>query len=60
MTKLITDAYAEASRYWHLACSYDRLNPEDASVTLSEGNPHTGNYRKALAKLEESMVNANS
>lgn len=49
----LTNAFKEASRYWHLACNYDRVNPESSGVTFTAGNPHKGNYQKALKKIEE-------
>lgn len=51
--KLFTQAYEESRRYWHLACNYERLNPNNSELAFSEKNPHLNNYRKSLAKLKE-------
>ena len=51
--QLFMNAFKEASRYWYMACNYERVNPECSTIELSENNPHRGNYRKALEKMEE-------
>jgi hypothetical protein len=45
-------AFKTASKYWHMACNYDRVNPDSVEVTLSEGNPHRKNYYRALQDLD--------
>jgi hypothetical protein len=50
------NAFKEASKYWHLACNYERVNPRSANqVTFSDNNPHLNNYRKSLAKMREAV-----
>ncbi len=55
--KTLIKLYNEMSKHWHLACNYERINPENKGIVLTDNNPHKRNYEKALAKLNEESDN---